>query len=87
MHDSVTHLFQLSLEYHQNFVDFSDKVVLIYSRDNVLLSKQDMLRYTVRPDSDKTVIKSRQLIEVEGGHDIQVENYDSLVKILSDFLG
>jgi len=41
-----------------------------------------MLRYTFIPDSDKKILKTRHLVEVEGGHDIQAENYDSLLKDL-----
>ena len=67
---------------HQHFCDYEGKVLLIYSRDNTLVSKADMLRYTFIPDSDKKILKTRHLVEVEGGHDIQAENYDSLLKDL-----
>jgi pimeloyl-ACP methyl ester carboxylesterase len=60
---------------HQNFVDFDGPVMLIYSRDDILLRKTDMLWYTFRPDADRTVLKSRGLVEIEGGHDVQTENY------------
>lgn len=59
---------------------------LIYSKSDILLSKADMIKFLFMPDSERTVIKSRAIVEIEGGHDIQAENYDGLIKHLADFL-
>ena len=53
-----------------NFSDYTGKVSLLYSKGNILLQKSDMQVYMVKQDADRTVLKNRTLVEVEGGHDI-----------------
>ena len=45
-----------------------------------------MQAYMIKQDVQKTILKNRALVEVEGGHDILVQSYESIAKIFLDFL-
>lgn len=71
---------------HHNFSAYQGKVLLIYSKENVLLSKAEMMRFQYQSDVDRTLLKERSLVEIDGGHDSQADNYDGLLKHLGTFL-
>ena len=69
-----------------NFQDYSCPVSLLYGRDNVLLAKADMQRWTVRRDVERSQIPYRTLAEVEGGHDLANDNYEAFIKHIYQFI-
>jgi hypothetical protein len=49
---------------------------MIYSKNDILMTKQDLQSFLYKPDAERTVLKNRTLIEIDGGHDIAAENYN-----------